>query len=245
MRPEPGYWDAKAAHGAEASVIDPNDRRGHKNAYIAAARNRALLGALGAPPQTVLDFGCGSGGLLAALAAAGHRAIGIDISGELLALARRRPQFDAPLIRYDGTRLPLADRSVDAACTWIVLNHVVDDNALHALLRELHRVLRPGGRLLAIEQVLRRTVYDPARHTHRRSVERWLELFGAAGFTPRAPRTLRFGHFPLLYAVRYGLVPRRWHGAIAAIERGLARAHPRPWLDYADVLFELERPGGT
>lgn len=241
MRPDTEYWDSMAAHGADAAVIDPSDRRGHKNAYITALRTHAILEQLGPVQRTVLDFGCGSGGMLRELAAAGHGAVGVDISRELLALARQRFAPAPALVLYDGARLPLADASVDAACCYVVLNHVLDDALLQRVLAELWRVIRPGGRLVAVEQIRRASRYEPRLHTHRRSRARWQALFDGAGFRLTRAETVRFGHFPLTYLIRYGLVPRRWHAAIERLELRLGRLHPVPWLDYADVLFVLEK----
>lgn len=96
----------------------------------------------------VLDLGCGTGTLAAALlgAAPGASVVGVDGDPEILALARRR----APAAEFlDGLaqEIPLPDASIDIAVTTLVLHHL-DHAGRMAAFAELLRVLRPGGRLV-------------------------------------------------------------------------------------------------
>jgi SAM-dependent methyltransferase len=103
-----------------------------------------------APPAAraglrALDAGCGTGFQTAVLAELGYAAHGLDLSAGLLDVARRT--LDAvPLVRGDVEALPYRDGVFDAVtCCGSTLSFVPD--AARAL-RELGRVLRPGGRLL-------------------------------------------------------------------------------------------------
>ncbi|MFD0689855.1 class I SAM-dependent methyltransferase [Actinomadura fibrosa] len=101
----------------------------------------------------LLDLGCGTGVLAELAAAAGVPVLAVDPSEHMLHRARRdRPH---PLItyrRFDGERLTfVADGSVAAAAVCLVCCTVPDTAVLTALARELHRVLRPGGRLAVLE----------------------------------------------------------------------------------------------
>jgi len=96
------------------------------------------------PPGRVLDAACGTGRHATYLAARGHEVVGVDQSGDMLAIARSKLP-GASFHHGSLTDLPLADRSVDAAVCALALVHVPD---LGAALGELARVLRPGGRLL-------------------------------------------------------------------------------------------------
>lgn len=244
MSDESRYWDSKAEYGRNASVIDPRDRLGRKNSYIARIRNDTLLRELAmfSRGASVLDFGCGPGNMTRILRSNGYYAIGIDISVGLLALGKESTEVaTTPYILFDGKTLPLADQTVDAVITYVVLNHIVENDDLAAVLREIRRVLRPGGCLLAMEQIRRRDTYDSSRHSHRRSIATFSNLFRQAGFELLRNQTVRYGHFPGIYLIRYGLVPVGVDRMIAASERLFGRLHPVPWFDYADVLFVMTK----
>jgi SAM-dependent methyltransferase len=96
--------------------------------------------------RRVLDAGCGSGPLAAALRAKGAVVTGFDSSPAMVALARQRLGADADLRVADIDRpLPFADDAFDDVVVSLVLHYLRDWSAP---LAELRRVLRPGGRLL-------------------------------------------------------------------------------------------------
>jgi len=236
-------WDQLAPVELDAAVIDPNDIPGRKNRYIAKLRNDAILEAV-APglshDDVALDFGCGNGGISAQLARTGCWVVGVDISMGLL--RRTAERGDLPkcvFVRYDGGRLPIRPASVSTAVTWVVLNHIIDDGELHALLRQIHESLLPGGRLVAIEQVRRKPTTDLVAWQHRRSITGFSALFERAGFRVSETTIVRYGRLPTTYAIRYGWIPARLHPAVARFERWVGRAlGVLPW-DYCDVRFVL------
>lgn len=94
---------------------------------------------------SVADLGCGDGRNLAALAAAGLDATGLDVSATALERAQRRLEASGLTARYlhaDAMRIPLDDASVDAVTCLDVFSHLVEPEAA---LSEVARVLRPGG----------------------------------------------------------------------------------------------------
>jgi SAM-dependent methyltransferase len=102
-----------------------------------------LVGALlGAGSGRCLDIGCGTGALVAPLAALGWTVVGVDISADQLRVARERG-VDAELLLADAAALPFEDASFDAALASLAHTDVDDYTAA---LREAARVLRPGGR---------------------------------------------------------------------------------------------------
>ena len=97
--------------------------------------------------RRVLDAGCGSGPLFAALRDRGAIVTGVDLSAGLLAQARRRLGPDADLRLADLTDpLPFSDDSFDDVIASLVLHYFEDWGPT---LAEMHRVLRPDGRLIA------------------------------------------------------------------------------------------------
>lgn len=234
------HWRKLAEYGPEAAVIDPRDRRGFKNRYVGGLRDRVVLRALGdLPPQArVLDLGCGSGNLARTLDHHGYCAVGVDISAELLRYTRRH-RFVRPslFVQYDGRRLPLASDSLDAAVTYGVLIYVGEDAALEALLGEVFRALKPGAPLVAIEQTRRRAVFDKERIKLQRTPQGFMSVFERCGFVRIKVQIVRRGHFPLIYPIRYGLIPEAWFASIAAAEAALGQVFGHPWIDYADTAF--------
>jgi 2-polyprenyl-6-hydroxyphenyl methylase/3-demethylubiquinone-9 3-methyltransferase len=96
--------------------------------------------------KDVLDLGCAGGFLAEALDDRGARVTGIDPAAEAIAAARAHAEAGGRTIRYDvglGEALPYADAAFDAVACVDVLEHVSD---LGQVLREVARVLRPGGR---------------------------------------------------------------------------------------------------
>jgi len=98
-------------------------------------------------PGRALDAACGSGRWAIELRARGHSVIGVDETPEMLELARRKvPGADFRVGRLEA--LPLETASAELAICALALAHCPD---LHAPIRELARVVRPGGRLVVTE----------------------------------------------------------------------------------------------
>jgi SAM-dependent methyltransferase len=103
------------------------------------------------PSATVLEIGCGTGNLLllAAHAVPGATLIGLDPDPAVLAVAGRKARRAGVALRLDrgyADRLPYPDGSVDRVLSAFMLHHLPADQQQEAL-REVHRVLAPGGRL--------------------------------------------------------------------------------------------------
>ncbi len=111
---------------------------------------RALVAAVDAKPgQLVLDVATGTGLVARALRQRyACRVIGLDQSADMLAAARDREGLFTGIVRGRAERLPFYDGSFDHV-TFTYLLRYVDDPA--TTLRELARVLRPGGRLATLE----------------------------------------------------------------------------------------------
>jgi 2-polyprenyl-3-methyl-5-hydroxy-6-metoxy-1,4-benzoquinol methylase len=94
----------------------------------------------------VIELGCGEGHLAGMIADRGHEVVGVDISRDKIALARRL----YPAIEFfdqDIAQVGLADGSFDTAVLAEVLEHVHEDTG-QVFLANAWRLLRPGGRLI-------------------------------------------------------------------------------------------------
>ena len=99
------------------------------------------------PGNDVLDACCGTGDLALADERAGGRVTGLDFSERMLERGRRKSTA-VSWVRADVLAMPFEDASFDAATVGFGIRNVED---LEAALRELARVLRPGGRLGCLE----------------------------------------------------------------------------------------------
>jgi len=97
--------------------------------------------------RRILESGCGTGRWMAFFEKLGHRAFGIDDSAGPLSVARRHDP-EMRLVRGDVLRSPFSTASFDAVFSSYVAEHFEDGP--EDLLREIHRLLKPGGLLLLI-----------------------------------------------------------------------------------------------
>jgi SAM-dependent methyltransferase len=133
--PEAGAFFDERAESYDRAYDEPAG-------YALRSRMAGALALLGAGPGEVLDAGMGAGRLLAELAACGWTVSGIDASAEMVAVARSRlPEAAARLVQGKIESLPYADASFDA----VVATGVLEYSELEGALRELARILRPGG----------------------------------------------------------------------------------------------------
>jgi SAM-dependent methyltransferase len=138
--------------------------------------------------EAVIDVGCGPGFLcesMADLVGAHGRVLGIDVSPDLVELARRRNQRG--WLHYapgDAMTLAVPERSFDVAVCAQVLEYVPDaDRGL----REMHRVLKAGGRALIVDTEWDSVVWHSVEPTRMANV---LAAWEAHCTDPRLPRTL-------------------------------------------------------
>ena len=109
----------------------------------------------------VLDAACGTGDLaIADLKAGAGKVTGLDFSERMLERARRK-SGRIEWVQGDMLALPFADETFDAATVGFGVRNVAD---LEAGLRELRRVLKPGGRLAILEITTPRGVLKPFFH---------------------------------------------------------------------------------
>ncbi|WAL65844.1 class I SAM-dependent methyltransferase [Amycolatopsis cynarae] len=145
-----------------------------------------LVRAVGNGP--VADLGCGPGRVTAHLDSLGLDAFGIDLSPEMISVARRTH----PHLRFEEgtiTALELADESLAGALAWYSIIHTPPE-LLPGVFAEFHRVLMPGAPLLLAFQVGDERAHLRDAYGHRISLdayrlppEKISELVGEAGLT--------------------------------------------------------------
>jgi SAM-dependent methyltransferase len=107
-------------------------------------RSRYRFAAQFVDGERVLDVACGSGFGLSLLRAGGAWPVGVDYDAQTVREIKHAHPRSA-LVTADATRLPLASASLDTVVSFETIEHVPD---ARALVRELRRVLRPGGGLI-------------------------------------------------------------------------------------------------
>lgn len=108
-------------------------------------RRRVALARSLASSGRILDVGCGTGTLLAAIPGDGYEKVGVDVSSSMLDRARER---GLRVERAGADALPFEDRSFDLVMTFAVLHHLVEPAVVRAAIAEMCRVTRPGGALI-------------------------------------------------------------------------------------------------
>jgi len=148
----------------------------------------AMLTALGGRPfDSLLDLGTGTGRLLELLAPVYARAIGVDASSDMLAVARanldRAGVANAQVRLGDIQHLPFVRNSFDVVTIHQVLHYLDEPERAIA---EAARVLRPGGRLLIVDFAPHELEFLRESHAHRRlgfarePMRQWIEASGLA-----------------------------------------------------------------
>ena len=155
----------------------------------------ALAAALaGAPVGHLLDIGTGTGRMAELLAPGAEHVTGLDMSPEMLRIARARLQhlpadkFD--LVQGDFASLPFAGGSFDTVLFHQVLHYA---QAPELALAEAARVARPGGRIAVVDFAAHDREDLRSAHAHARlgfTDEQMLVLLGEAGFAPALPVAL-------------------------------------------------------
>jgi SAM-dependent methyltransferase len=136
------HWDANADQWAD------HVRRGW-DVFRQRVNNPAFFALIGdLSGKTVLDAGCGEGYNTRLLAKGGARVTGVDVSPRMIELARAEEEREPLGIRYEAASFSdlslLDDVTFDAVISSMAL---MDGADLEGALRELHRVLKPGGDL--------------------------------------------------------------------------------------------------
>ncbi len=111
-------------------------------------KQRFVACILRSPSDVIVDLAGGTGDIAIALARAGKRAIVCDPSVEMMAVGRRRGAADVAWVAAEAEALPFATASVDCVTIAFGIRNVT---SLERALREIARVLKPGGLFYCLE----------------------------------------------------------------------------------------------
>jgi len=195
-----------------------------------------VIGSLDLPPGAqILDAGCGSGRNMLELARLGE-VTGIELSPASVAVARARDVGE--VIEGSVEELPFEDDSFDFAVCLDVIEHLDRDRQT---LRELRRVIRPGGRLLITVPAYPSlwSSHDVVNH-HRRRYTRASLLAAASESGWEATRTTHFNALLLPAAMAYRWWERLSHQPLGERSSDLERTPP--WLNRI-LRFPLQAEG--
>jgi len=182
------------------------------------------------PACRLVDAGCGIAKWPSALRRHGHRAVGLDLSRAALRMARERDP-DVPLVVGDSRCMPVRSGVLDAVLSEGVVEH--EEEGPIASLRELRRVLKPGGTLVLdvpYDNWLRRLVMNHLQTwvTWRRRRSGWTLGFSEYRFTyPEIVRFLEQTGFEPLSAHPNDRRPPKNVGV---------------WVDYHNLVFDPFKP---
>ncbi|MHB1710034.1 MAG: class I SAM-dependent methyltransferase [Acidimicrobiales bacterium] len=148
------YWDARARENAMFFIHTQLDYRETDESEFWASgvgtldRTLAMRGLAIGPTDRVVEIGCGMGRITRPLANRACRVVGLDVSAEMIERAQLA-LHDLPNVElrvgngYDLEGVP--DSSADVVYSFIVFQHIPDPAITYGYIREIGRVLAPGG----------------------------------------------------------------------------------------------------
>jgi SAM-dependent methyltransferase len=148
------FWDRRAEENAFFFVDSRLDYHDPDLDFFWEEGERAVedvlaqLGVAVEPGDDVVEIGCGVGRMTRPLAARARSVRALDVSPRMLELAREHnPRLEnVEWIAGDGVSLqPIPDASADACFSYVVFQHIPDPEVTYGYVREMGRVLRPGG----------------------------------------------------------------------------------------------------
>jgi len=215
------------------NLADPNDTLGYKTKYISMVQEKSLSRYLGHAAGQALDIGCGYGRMAGALSSLGYDVTGVEPSERVLKVASElQPQHHWHVGGLPD--LPVPKDSFDLVCLFNVARslHLI---GMAEVCSASARYVKPGGRLVVIDNLRK----DDDRYLP----EKWFEsAFAKDGLQLVLKKPIRASRWPIIYVIRYGLIPQALLSRIANWELNRMEKKKRvPRFSYHNYMFVFEK----
>lgn len=215
------------------NLSDPHDKLGFKTKYISLVQEKALRKYIPKNSGSALDIGCGYGRMSSIIASLGFEVTGVEPSERVLNFAKKifpeHQWFTGEL-----PDLPVEKKAFDLVCLLSVARvlHLMD---ILDVTKTIPNYVKPGGKILIIDNI---------KEGDKRYIpESWFfNAFQDSGFYLSNKIPIRASRWPLIYMIRYGIVPECWFNAIAEWELNrMQKKKKAPKLSYHNYLFIYEK----
>ena len=212
--------------------------RGRRTVYFGLLEHELAA----ARPERTLDLGCGMGGFLEGLAGLGGRVFHSDVDLDSLRQCTERG-FPHGVVS-SGYALPYRDAAFDLVCMFDALEHIPDDQAV---MREVARVLRPGGHVFVsvpAYQFLYANNDRVAQHERRYTRGRLARVFDQAGLEVRRNTHTNVFLFPAILPAVLGIktLEKVLHREADSDHTNLSWPIPKAVHDACHAVFAAELP---
>jgi demethylmenaquinone methyltransferase/2-methoxy-6-polyprenyl-1,4-benzoquinol methylase/phosphoethanolamine N-methyltransferase len=174
-------------------------------------RKKTIEVSLLKPGESLLDVGCGTGGVTIPgklRVGPGGIAAGIDPSPEMIAVSQQKAKRKGLEIDFRVgviEALPFPDASFDVVTASLMVHHLPSDDLQRRGFAEIHRVLKPGGRLLIADLIGPRSSFSLAMILHHRKEldsAKWIRTLEQVGFCEATHLDQHFSMIGFIRAVK-------------------------------------------
>lgn len=130
-------------------------------------------------PKKILDIATGTGAQAYEMAKLGHEVIGIDLSPEMLAQAKKKlsPNLKLKFLEADATKLPFKDETFDVAVISWGLHDMPYETGIKVL-KEMKRVIKKNGKILIVDYM------NPRKHIIAKFTHLFVSLYETKNYKP-------------------------------------------------------------
>jgi SAM-dependent methyltransferase len=217
------------------NILDPNDNLGYKKKYISLIQEKAILKYVGYGSGKALDIGCGYGRLARVLGKLGYSVTGIDPSEKILKYAKDNNPENYLFLVGGLPNLPVPEESFDLVCLFHVATRPLHFLGIKDICQHVPKYVKVGGKLIVMDNIK----FGDDRYID----EPWFnKTFERNGLKNVLKIPIRASRWPIIYMIRYGIIPECWFNAIAEWElERMKKKKNLPKLSYYNYLFIYEK----